>query len=77
MKLLELHIPRIHVTDSQPIISIGLHQILRNYDAAFKPGLGKFNGFKVHLQVDPNVSPVFYEPRPVHYALRERVNKTG
>ena len=75
MKLLELHIPRIHAIDSQPTTSAGLHQILLKHDAVFEPGLGKFNGPKVHLQVDPNVPPVFCKPRPVPYALRERVNK--
>ena len=34
MKLLELHIPRIHAIDSQHITSAGLHQILRKHDQA-------------------------------------------
>ena len=68
MKLLELHIPRINAIDAQPNKSAGLHQILQKHDAVFEPGLGKFNGPKVHLQVDANVPPVFCKPRPVPYA---------
>ena len=54
---------------------MSLHQILQKHDAVFKPGLEKFNGHKVHLQVDPNVPPVFCKLRPVPYALRKRVTK--
>ena len=69
MKLLGIWIPRIHAIEERPA---GLQQLLRKHAALFEPGLGKFTGPKVHLQVD--VEPVFCKPRPVPYALRERVD---
>jgi hypothetical protein len=71
MKLLGIWIPRIHAIDERPA---GLQQLLRQHAALFEPGLGKFTGPKVHLQVNRKVEPVFCKLRPVPHALRERVD---
>ena len=39
----------------------------------FQEGLGMIQGTTAKLQVDPQVSPWFYKPRPVPFSLRQKV----
>ena len=39
----------------------------------FKEGMGKFREFKAKIELSPDAKPLFYKPRPVPFALQERV----
>ena len=71
LKLLDIHIPRINVIHET---SLSLEHVLQKHAAVFQPGLGELKRTKVHLSVKPDISPAFYKPRTVPYALREKVN---
>ena len=42
-----------------------------NYPTVFV-GVGKLKGYKLKLQVDPDVTPAVQKPRRVPFALREK-----
>ena len=71
LKLLDIHIPCINAIHET---SLSLEHMLQKHAAVFQPGLGELKGTKAHLSVKPDISPTFYKPRPVPYALREKVN---
>ena len=51
-------------------------QAVRNrYPAVFQQGLGTLKGYQAKIYVDPNAVPRFRPPRPVLYALRDKVDK--
>ena len=49
---------------------------LQPYGELFRKGLGTLQGAKVKLIVYDGVSPTFFKPRPIPFALREKV-ETG
>ena len=54
-----------------------LQQTLHRYaDTVFKPGLGRLKTIKAHLQLKSSVSPKFYKPRMVPFALRPKLEET-
>ncbi len=48
-------------------------RILKKHKAVFQDELGKIHGTTAKLQVDPEVHPQFYKPRPVPFSLRKKV----
>ncbi|PAA75827.1 hypothetical protein BOX15_Mlig026022g1 [Macrostomum lignano] len=57
------------VHDSEDIGSI-----VKEFAPVFEDGLGEFRHGQVRLQVSEDAQPRFFKPRPVPYALRERVD---
>ncbi|XP_062532884.1 uncharacterized protein K02A2.6-like [Bombyx mori] len=45
------------------------------YPAVFSDKLGQFNKYKVNLRLKESAHPIFFKPRPVAFALREKVEK--
>ncbi|KAF8791648.1 uncharacterized protein K02A2.6-like [Argiope bruennichi] len=50
-----------------------LNILLQKYEKIFSPGIGKLEKFCCRLQMKPNYKPVFFKPRPVPFALKERI----
>ena len=63
---------RLHSIQTQPQ---ALESILQKYKEVFKEELGEIKRFQANLHVNPDQLPRFYRPRPVPYALRDRVEK--
>lgn len=51
----------------------GLDDLLAEYADVFSPDLSRYTGPPVKLLVDSNVKPRFFRPRPVPYAIKEKV----
>ena len=52
-----------------------LDKLLKRYDVIFKQELGKIKDIKAKVRVREEATPKFFKPRPVAYALRERVEQ--
>ena len=52
-----------------------LADLLDHHKALFRNELGTVKGTSAKLHVDPQTKPRFYKPRPVPYAMRERVGQ--
>lgn len=53
-----------------------LKVLISKYRSVFEPGLGKFNKGIVHINLkNPNVTPKFFKPRPIPFAIKENVEK--
>ncbi|XP_028042295.1 uncharacterized protein K02A2.6-like [Bombyx mandarina] len=52
-----------------------LKLIQEQYPAVFSDKLGQFNKYKVNLKLKESAHPIFFKPRPVAFALREKVEK--
>jgi hypothetical protein len=50
-------------------------QLQKQYPAVFSNELGKFNKYKIKLSLKDDSRPVFFKPRPVAFALREKLDK--
>ena len=50
-----------------------LHAVLDRYAVVFQEELGTLQGTKVELLVDSSVPPKFCKPRPVPFAVRQKV----
>ncbi|CAL1280695.1 unnamed protein product [Larinioides sclopetarius] len=50
-----------------------LNILLQKYEKIFSPGIRKLGKFCCRLQMKPNYKPVFLKPRPVPFALKERI----
>ncbi len=50
-----------------------LQSVLDKYPAVFQNGLGKMEGFKAKIHVQPDAKPKFCRARSVPYAMREKV----
>lgn len=50
-----------------------LKTLLQKYQDIFESGIGKLEKFKCRLQLKENYQPVFFKPRPVPFALKERI----
>lgn len=56
--------------------SDSLNNLISKYQSVFSPGLGKFTKGTVHINLkDKNVCPKFHKPRPVPYAIRDKVER--
>ena len=49
--------------------------VLDKYPSVFQEGLGKLQGFKAKIHVDPNAEPRFFRPKTMPYAVRDKVEK--
>ena len=52
-----------------------LEVLLKQYEDVFQEGLGTMQPFKAKLSVKENAKPVFHKPRPIPFALKEKVAK--
>ncbi|GFV75040.1 probable ribosome biogenesis protein AWC38_SpisGene12884 [Trichonephila clavipes] len=50
-----------------------LNILLQKYEKIFSPGIEKLEKFCCRLQMKPNYKPVFFKPRPVPVALKEKI----
>ena len=55
--------------------SEGVEQLLERHATLFEGKLGLLEGMRVKIHVDKTVKPRFYKPRPVPYALRDKVEQ--
>lgn len=51
-----------------------VQRLLDQYPDIWKDELGFFNEFKVDLQLKDNATPNFFKPRPVPFALKDKVS---
>lgn len=52
-----------------------LNALLNEHQPLFAEELGKVEPYRVTLQVQPDVTPRFFKPRPVPFAIRDAVGK--
>ena len=52
-----------------------LESITNRYPQLFEEGLGTLKSKKASIHVDAGTKPIFYRPRPVPYALREKIEQ--
>lgn len=50
-----------------------LNEIQTEFEGLFKDELGKMSGFKGHIQLVEGARPIFKPPRPLPFALRDKV----
>ena len=50
-------------------------ELISKYSHLFSTDLGTLKGVEAKIFVAPNAQPRFYKPRPVPYALKDRVEK--
>ena len=50
-----------------------LSQVLQAHKEVFDEKLGKLKDFKAKLYIDPQAKPVFYKPRQVPHALKQKI----
>ena len=50
-----------------------MNEMLETHSSVFQEGLGKVEGVKAKIYVDPTERPRFFKARPVAYALREKI----
>ena len=60
-----------HLTALSPEVS----SLLGKHEALFKDGLGTVQGVKAKIHVDPQAKLKYFKPRPVAYALRQKVEE--
>ena len=53
----------------------GLGQVLDQYSEVFDNSLGTMKGAKAHIYLKDDVEPKFCKPRPVPYALKDRIEQ--
>jgi len=51
----------------------GVSELLSKYATLFDDSLGTVKGVKLHLSVKPGAKPKFYKPRPVPFAMQDKV----
>ena len=57
------------------INAIGIDDITKEFSELFKNELGTVQFCKAHIELRPGATPKFYKPRPVPFALKEKVEK--
>ena len=68
LKAIMLNWQAIHYT-----VHTGLTNTLDQYREVFEDGLGTFQGFEAHLEIDPNAQPRFNKARSIPYSKRQGV----
>lgn len=54
-------------------IDDSVQKLLEQYSDLWRDELGSFNKFKVHLKLKENSLPKFFKPRPVPFAIKDKV----
>ena len=49
--------------------------LLKKYKEVFAEGLGTMRHFQAKLKVCPGMTPVFYRPRPIPFAVKDAVDR--
>ena len=49
--------------------------ILEKYTSLFEDLLGTFQGVEAKIYVDAEATPLYHKARPVHYALKKRIEE--
>ena len=52
-----------------------LEVLLEKYKPVFSDTLGTTKNFSTHLELTENVKPKFFRPRPVPFALKDRIEQ--
>ncbi|XP_030380964.1 uncharacterized protein K02A2.6-like [Scaptodrosophila lebanonensis] len=63
-----------NVSESEQL-SVLTKQIKSEFADVFRPELGSFNGSKIMLQIAENTKPIFFKPRPLPLAWKDRVEQ--
>eukprot|EP00731_Ephydatia_muelleri_P036424 Em0253g4a len=63
------------LADRTGLADEGVEQLLERHATLFEGKLGLLEGMRVKIHVDKTVKPRFYKPRPVPYALRDKVEQ--
>ena len=50
-----------------------MERVFTKYKSLFDGGLGTIKGVTAHLKLKENVTPQFFKPRPVPFALKEKI----
>lgn len=58
------------ISDTNSII---VSRLKSEFSDVFKNELGTYSGTKVHLEVNSDARPVFFKPRPIPYAWKDRI----
>ena len=71
--LLNDHKEQVNNVNKSESISGQLEHLVKNYSDIFSDNLGLMKGFKVKINVEPNVSPKFVKARTAHFAMKDVV----
>ena len=71
--LFNVHKEQVNNVNKSESISGQLEHLVKNYSEIFSDNLGLMKGFKVKINVEPNVSPKFVKARTVHFAMKDVV----
>ncbi|XP_028403427.1 uncharacterized protein K02A2.6-like [Dendronephthya gigantea] len=52
-----------------------VEQLTSQYSSLFDDSLGTVKGVKAHLKMKPNATPKFFKPRPVPFALKDKIGE--
>lgn len=63
-------IPVNYCEQNDPIIN----ELQDKYASVFSDELGKFNKYKVSIQLKENTKPIFFKARPIAFALKDKIN---
>ena len=74
MQELGVSIPQVHAANTSAPMPDDIAAILQELSSVFEPGLGKYNGPQVHLDVEVSATPTFCKARQIPFALREKVD---
>lgn len=50
-------------------------ELFKKFPKLFSKNLGCFNKYKVQLHLKPDSKPIFFKPRPVAFALKEKIDR--
>ena len=56
-------------------VDASLQDFLSKYEQVFQDGLGRYEGYKAHLEVDPTATPQFSKARTLPYSMRKGVEE--
>ena len=52
-----------------------LDAVLKKHKVLFQEGLGKLQGYKAKLQIDPGAHPKFFKARTIPYTMKEKIEQ--
>ena len=57
-------------------VESSLEQLFKEYSEVFKDQLGILRGIEASVSVEPHATPKFHRPRPVPFAIRDKLEET-